>query len=305
MNPAADLTQPWLDFLKNAQSAWAPPANPWTAAMSGHLPGAATAAPGLKPLLDLLQTAAQAASNGLQTPQQMVEELSKTLTPLMQQFLQSQQPWQTLWAAAAPPSSASGLFDGWLDGPLGKGLSFTNELAPLGAAREYLRQGQSHSAKLAQLPTRLAAFTEVMQGFPEKLQQRLQARIADLSAKNKTLDSVRAVLDLWIDAAEEAFAEIAHSKAYGKAQGELSNLLMELKIERQAGLDQALEFIGLPSRRELDTTHRRVTALRRENRELKSTLAALRADVDHLKQQAAVNRSRPTPPKTRSRGEKA
>lgn len=293
MTTANDFSQPWLDFMKTAQSAWTPPTNPW-AGMGAPPASAAFSAPGMQPLLDMLQATVKAAGSGVQNPQQLLTEMGKTMTPLMQQFLQGQQPWHTLWKSAAPGLSADGVLDWLKDLPMGQGMSWANELAPLGAAREYLRQGQEHSAKAAQLPAKMAAFAQVMQGFPELLQAKLQERVSQLTQAEKTLDSTRAVLDLWIDAGEEAFAEIAHSKAYGKAQGELSNLLMELKIERQASLDQGLEFIGMPSRRELDTTHRRVAALRRENRQLKADLAALRKDVDALKKRPAASRARST-----------
>lgn len=293
MTTANDFSQPWLDFMKTAQSAWTPPTNPW--ANFGAATSAATMTPpGMQPLLDMLQATVKAVGSGALSPQQLLTEMGKTMTPLMQQFLQGQQPWQTLWKSAAPGLSTDGVLDWLKDLPMGQGMSWANELAPLGAAREYLRQGQEHSVKAAQLPAKMAAFAQVMQRFPELLQEKLQERVQQLTQSEKTLDSTRAVLDLWIDAAEDAFAEIAHSKDYGKAQGELSNLLMELKIERQANLDQCLEFIGLPSRRELDTTHRRMAALRRENRQLKSELAALQADVAALKKRPATSRSRST-----------
>lgn len=294
MTSASDYSQPWLDFLQTAQSAWTPGRNPWAAAFGAPPSGAASSGPGMQALFDMLQATVQATTQAagakVQTPQQVFDEMSKTMTPLLQQLLQGQQPWQTLWASAAPNMSADGVFE-WLQSqPLGRGLAGNDAAAPLGAAREYLRQGQAHSAKLAQLPAKLAAFAEVLRGFPDGLQQALRKRLTQLGDAQQSLDSVRAVLDLWIDAAEEAFAQIAHSKAYAQTQGELTDLLMELKIERQTMLDQSLEVIGLPSRRELDTTHRRVATLRRENRRYQSELAALRADVDNLKQSAARSR---------------
>lgn len=286
--PWANFIGPLQDMLSQSQQSWAKHAESWAGLWP---PGpAAQANLGAVPSLlaafnQLMSMANQAQQDGAKSSP--FELLNSVFTPLMSQALQATQPMQKYWEnLVAGQADGAGLgfatagFPGF--GGIPGGEIPGGDVAPLGAAREYTRQLQAYAVESAELPSKLAAYQQVMAKFPQLLQKRLEEHSAKLAQSGTKLESARAVFDFWVDAAEEAFAELAHAPEYGRAQGELSNLLMELKIARQQMLDQAIEVIGLPSRRELDTTHRRMAALRRENRALRRELSAIKKDINEL-----------------------
>jgi hypothetical protein len=83
------------------------------------------------------------------------------------------------------------------------------------------------------------------------------------------------VFDLWIDACEEAFAEAALSPEYRHIYGELVNGQMRARQCGMAIVEEQLKSLGLPSRTELDSNHKRTYELQRELRALKLRVAEL------------------------------
>ena len=79
---------------------------------------------------------------------------------------------------------------------------------------------------------------------------------------------MRALFDLWVDAAEEAYADTALSTEYRKAYGELVNAQMQLRATTQAIAEQTANILGMPSRTELDSAHRKIAELERQLRRL-------------------------------------
>src|SRR3546814_13196363 len=74
-----------------------------------------------------------------------------------------------------------------------------------------------------------------------------EGKLAEHEAPGRQLGSVRAVYDLWIDAAEQAYAEIALSPQFGVAYGEMVNAQMRLRLANQNELERE---IGRASGRE-------------------------------------------------------
>jgi hypothetical protein len=82
------------------------------------------------------------------------------------------------------------------------------------------------------------------------------------------LGSVRALFDLWVDAAEEAYAASALSPEYRQAYGALVNAQMQLRATAQAIAEQASMQLGMPGRTELDSAHRKIAELERQLRRI-------------------------------------
>jgi len=74
-------------------------------------------------------------------------------------------------------------------------------------------------------------------------------------------NSPAAAYDAWIDSAEEAYAQTAHSESFARSLGALCNLLSAFKVERGKLLEAVARHLNLPSRSEVDTLHRRVNEL--------------------------------------------
>lgn len=126
------------------------------------------------------------------------------------------------------------------------------------AQQDYQQQNQAYQALMAE------ATQDAFQRFEEKLAER--------SEPGKQLESARALFDLWIDAAEEAYADIALSPRFRDAYGALVNAQMRLRSAVQREVEQAGEAMGMPTRTEVDAAHRKIVQLERELRRLRDQL---------------------------------
>jgi hypothetical protein len=106
----------------------------------------------------------------------------------------------------------------------------------------------------------------------------------------KSLDGLRAVYDLWIDCGEEAYAEMVATPEFPQLQAELVNALMRMKRHEQLMVEEVMTALNVPTRREIDTTHKRVYELQRQLRQLRDavedggTLAELRDELEAVRE---------------------
>ena len=103
---------------------------------------------------------------------------------------------------------------------------------------------------------------------------RFEAKLSEHEAPGRQLGSLRAIYDLWIDAAEEAYAQIALSTEFGAAYGEMVNAQMRLRVANQNELERLCRELGMPTRSEVTAAHRKVHALERSMRALRTELTA-------------------------------
>src|SRR5690606_12164478 len=169
------------------------------------------------------------------------------------------------WFAQAAPFIEKLQRDGqaWSGMPA---LGFTREhqerLQHLAQAQaDYQQQGQAYQTLMAE------AAQDAFKRFEQKLTER--------SEPGKQLESARALFDLWIDAAEEAYADIALSPRFRDAYGALVNSQMRLRAAVQGQVEQAGEALGMPTRTEVDAAHRKIVQLERELRRLRDQMAGM------------------------------
>jgi len=160
----------------------------------------------------------------------------------------------------------------------------------------YAREHQEHYQKMA------VAFVEFKQASNQynalmmKSSQRsfeiLENKLAERSEPGRQIDSMRALYDLWVDSAEEAYAEIALSDEFRKVYGDVVNAQMRVRSQMQAEVERIGADLGMPTRSELNSVHKRLHELRRELRNgplapaedsRDDVIAQLRAEVDDLK----------------------
>lgn len=89
------------------------------------------------------------------------------------------------------------------------------------------------------------------------------------------IETPRALFDLWIDAAEEAYADVALSPAFRKAYAEMVAGQMRLRQAVQREVEQACRVLDLPTRTELDGAHRKIADLERALRRMRDRLDAI------------------------------
>lgn len=168
------------------------------------------------------------------------------------------------WMAQAAP---------FLAGLRGEAGALLN-LPAFGVARE-------HQERLQQLAQAQLAYQERTSEYQGQLAraaklafERFEGKLAEHSEPGRQIESARALFDLWIDAAEEAWAEVALSAEYREAYGHFVNAQMRLRAGLQREIELAAGLFGLPTRSEINASHRKLAALERELRALKSQLGA-------------------------------
>jgi hypothetical protein len=82
--------------------------------------------------------------------------------------------------------------------------------------------------------------------------------LGDLAARDLAGDGLRATFDRWIEHAEAAWQQLAHSAEWCEAQARTFDAALELRAAQQAIADDAARLAGLPTLRDVDALHRRL-----------------------------------------------
>lgn len=172
----------------------------------------------------------------------------------------------------------------------------------------YSREAQDQYQKLARLLLEYAeAFQQYNVGLARVGMRSIEGfrkKVND-AGKDGPVDSLRKLYDLWIDASEEVYGEYATSEEYTRLYGRMVNAMMAAKQQSALLVDEVLEAMNIPTRNELNTVHRRVHDLRRENHALRAELAQIRELLESKGSKAAPAAApKPTPkpaPRTRKR----
>jgi class III poly(R)-hydroxyalkanoic acid synthase PhaE subunit len=158
----------------------------------------------------------------------------------------------------------------------------------------FLREHQEHYQKMA------LAFVDYQEQNARynalilKASQRgfglFESKLAAREEPGRQIDSLRALYDLWVDAMEEAYAEIALSPEFRDVYGSLVNAQMRVRSEIQQEIERIATDFGMPTRSELDSIGQRLHDLRREVRKAPRAGGSedLRCEVDRLKREVAA-----------------
>lgn len=139
-------------------------------------------------------------------------------------------------------------------------------LPTFGPAREHQERIQGLLRAWLDYQAANARHAELMHGSATRTLEVLEDRLADRDAKAEPLTTPRALYDLLIDAAEEAFAELAMSADFARLSGELTNAQMRVRAAVNTEIELLAAQFGLPTRTEVDSLGRKVQALSRELR---------------------------------------
>ncbi|HET6604411.1 MAG TPA: class III poly(R)-hydroxyalkanoic acid synthase subunit PhaE [Xanthomonadaceae bacterium] len=148
----------------------------------------------------------------------------------------------------------------------------------LGLAREHVERWQRLGQAQLEYSQQFERYAGLMAMATEKAFARFEHKLAECSEPGRQIDSMRALVDLWIDAAEEAYAEVALSEEFREIYGALVNAQMRVRQGMQGEVERMTGGMGMPTRSEIDSAHRRAHALQREVRELRSRLERLERD---------------------------
>lgn len=153
-----------------------------------------------------------------------------------------------------------------------EGLSWLRVPA-FGFAREHQEHYQRTAVAFVDYQQALRNYNTLLLKASERGFALLEDKLAERSEPGRAIDSPRALYDLWVDAAEEAYAEIALSDEFAKAYGELANTQMRMRAQVHAEVERIGTDLGMPTRTELNSVHQRLHDLRREFRETREARA--------------------------------
>ena len=157
------------------------------------------------------------------------------------------------WSDAAAP---------WLQS-MQKEAATTLGMPTFGFAREHQERLQGLARAQLDWQQALGAYHALLGKVSQDAFSRFESKLIDREEPGRQIGSVRALFDLWVDAAEEAYAETALSVDYRHAYGTLVNAQMRLRNAMQSIMEQNASMAGLPGRAELDSAHRKIAELER------------------------------------------
>jgi len=168
-------------------------------------------------------------------------------------------------------------------------------LPAFGFAREHQERWQQLAQAQVDLQQQSQAYQTLLGEAGQDAFARFERKLEARSAPGKQLESVRALFDLWIDAAEEAYADIALSPRFRDAYAALVNAQMTLRGRMQKEVEQMGSQFGMPTRTEVDSAHRKIVELEREQRRLRDAIEALTRQSSRPQARSAPDTPPPAP----------
>lgn len=178
------------------------------------------------------------------------------------------------------------------------------QLPQFGFAREQQERTQRLAEAQMEVQQQTSAYNALMLKASQSAYEIFELKLAEREEPGRQIASPRALFDLWIDAAEEAYAQIALSPEFREAYGNLVNSQMRLRGGIQQEVEQVSEMFGMPTRSELDGAHRKIVELERAMRRMRGAAPAASATA---KPSPTSGKARPKPkpkPATRKKAAK-
>lgn len=156
----------------------------------------------------------------------------------------------------------------------------------IGYSREMQEQYQELARRAVEYVAALQAYNAGIAGIGTHAVERLRAKV-QAEPQEIAVDSLRKLYDMWVDACEEAYSAYAMSKEYAARYAQLVAAAAALRRQATVLIDAILEWLNMPTRREVDTLAQRLHETRQE-------MHALRAEIERIKESS---RSAPGEPR--------
>lgn len=173
-------------------------------------------------------------------------------------------------------------------------------LPAFGIAREHQERWQRLAQAQLALREHEDSFNRLLLRVGERAYALFEEKLAARAQPGKQLTTARALFDLWIDAAEEAYAETALSPEFRTAWAALVNAQMQLRAGVQKEVEFASGLFGMPTRGEMDAAHRKIADLERALRRMLDRVSEAGASAE-----APASRAQPKPKPPTGAGAKA
>ena len=296
-DPANDFIRDYQALAQQSWDAWArqlqqqqpqPAVNPFftpPAAPTSSSDTLERTLAGLKGYFDWMQGAAAggAAAQPTDWRQQLQQMFGGASQPFAQAFCgidsAGAEGFSRQWQSWMQAAQHSGFGD--LPGTHGPTPAF-------GLNREQQMQQQATAAAIMESLQASARYQALIQRANKQGMERLQDKLAQHTDPGRQVDSLKALYDLWVDSAEEAYAEIALSDEFRDAYGDMVNKQMHVRQLQQKQTEQMCQQLGVPSRTEVSSLGERLQALRRELAALKHQFASVPAPAASAAKKSAT-----------------
>ena len=155
----------------------------------------------------------------------------------------------------------------WLDNLQRDGDRWMH-LPTFGLSREHQERWQQLAQAYQDYQRQVGEYDQLMLQVAQDAFARFERKLEEHAEPGRQLQNARALFDLWIDAAEEAYAQVAMSNDFRHAYGGLANAQARLRLGVQREVEQVCTLFGMPTRTEVDAAHRKVVELERALRKL-------------------------------------
>ena len=136
-------------------------------------------------------------------------------------------------------------------------------LPAFGQYREHQERWQALQLAQQEYQQCTGDYQQLMAKCMQQALEVFEGKLAAHEEPGRQISSARALFDLWIDAAEEAYAQTALSQEFRHVSGALSNAQMRLRAAIQLEVEQMTGLLGMPTRTEIDSAHRKIADLER------------------------------------------
>ena len=276
--------QSWDAWSRQMQASAAPRNAPWqNAGTTAASDTFERTLEGLKSYLGWMQgTTATATTPGVDWQKQVQQWFGGSGQPFTQAF------------AGIEGAGAQGFGRLWQDwtqamqrGGQSMGSAPSSPTPAFGMDREqHMQQQELAQAMLASVQAS-ARYQTLLQRASTQAVQRLQDKLAEHSEPGRQVDSLKGLYDLWIDASEESYAEIALTEEFRTVYGEMVNTQMNVRQLQQKYTQAMCQQLGIPTRSEVASLGERLQAVRRELRADKSA-GALADRIEVLRGELAA-----------------
>ena len=161
---------------------------------------------------------------------------------------------------------------------------------------------RNHQARLQKLAraqqdyqAQSQAYGKQLKGAVEQAFTRFASKLREHESSGSQLTSARALFDLWIEAAEESYADVALSDQFRQVYGGFANAHMRMRAALQEQVEELSQRFGMPTRSEMDAAHRRIAELERLVQRM------LRTAASPASKPAAASTADPVAPATAKR----
>lgn len=160
-------------------------------------------------------------------------------------------------------------------------------LPAFGLLREHQEHYQKTAVAWVEYQEQMARYNALMLKASQRGFELFEGKLSEREQPGRQIDSLRALYDLWVDAAEEGYAEVALSIEFREVYGALVNAQMRVRSQIQQEVERVAVDLGMPTRTELNNIGERLQALRRELRAQDGGVRQTRAGGDALAREVA------------------